>query len=77
MGSIFFERELIQRLHGIRFSEDVVAIIVWQYNSAQGGYDYSPGQNMRSKIEKSSKTGQDKKSLISLCACFLTAIAKV
>ena len=38
---------------------------------------YNPGQNIWNKIEKSSKTGQDKKSLISTFACFLTAIAKV
>ena len=29
------------------------------------------------KIVKSSKTGQKKKSLVSIFACFLTAIAKV
>ena len=38
---------------------------------------YNPGQNIWNKIKKSSKTGQDKKSLISTLACFLTAIAKV
>ena len=37
----------------------------------------NPGQNVWNKIEKSSKTGQDKKSLISTFACFLTATAKV
>ena len=30
----------------------------------------NPGQNIWNKIEKSSKTGQDKKSLISTFACF-------
>ena len=39
--------------------------------------DYNPGQNIRNKIEKSSKTGQVKKSLISTFACFLTATAEV
>ena len=34
-------------------------------------------QNMWNKLEKSSKTGQDKKSLISIFACFLTATVKV
>ena len=38
---------------------------------------YNPGQNIWNKIEKSSKTGQGKKSLISTFACFLTATAKV
>ena len=37
----------------------------------------NPGQNIWNKIEKSSKTGQDKKSLISTFACVLTATAKV
>ena len=37
----------------------------------------NPGQNIWNEIEKSSKTGQDKKSLITTFACFLTAIAKV
>ena len=36
-----------------------------------------PGQNIWDKIEKSSKTGQGKKSLISTFTCFLTATAKV
>ena len=39
--------------------------------------DYNPWQNIWNKIEKSSKTGQDKESLISAFACFFTAIAKV
>ena len=38
---------------------------------------YNPGQDIWNKTEKSSKTGQDKKSLISTFACFLTAAAKV
>ena len=36
-----------------------------------------PRQNIWNKIEKSSKIGQDKKSLVSFFACFLNAIAKV
>ena len=38
---------------------------------------YNTRQNIWGKIEKSSKTGQDKKNLISTFACFLTAIANV
>ena len=38
---------------------------------------YNPGQNTWNKIEKSSKTGKERKILISAFACFLTAIAKV
>ena len=34
-------------------------------------------QDIWNKLKKSSKTGQDKKSLISTFACFLTATAKV
>ena len=37
----------------------------------------NPGQGIWSRIEKSSKTGQEKRGLISTFACFLTAIAKV
>ena len=37
----------------------------------------NPGENSWNKIEKSSKTGQDKKSSISTFTCFLTATAKV
>ena len=37
----------------------------------------NPGQNNWNKIEKSRKTGQEKKRLISTYTCFLTAIAKV
>ena len=40
-------------------------------------YFYNPGQNIWNKIEKSSKAGQDKKSLISTSAYFLIATAKV
>ena len=36
---------------------------------------YDPGQNF-DQSRKNSKTGQEKKSLISTFACFLTAIAK-
>ena len=39
--------------------------------------NHHPGQNIWDKIEKSSKIGQDKKSLISALAYFATAIAKV
>ena len=38
---------------------------------------YNPGQSIWNKTEKSSKTGQEKKSLMSTFACFLTAITKV
>ena len=38
---------------------------------------YNAGQNIWDIIEKSSKTGQDKKSLTSTFACFLIATAKV
>ena len=38
---------------------------------------YSPGQGIWNKIEKSSKTGQVKKSLPSTFACFWIVIAKV
>ena len=38
--------------------------------------NYNPMQKIWNKLEKSSKSGQDKKSLISTFACFLTATAK-
>ena len=38
---------------------------------------YSPMLDIWSGLERSSKTGQGKKSLISTFACFLTATAKV
>ena len=41
------------------------------------GRTYNPVQNIWSKIEKPSKTGQSKKSLIFTFAFFWTAIAKV
>ena len=40
-------------------------------------FSYNPRQNIWNKIEKPSKTGQVKKSLISTFACFSTAIAIV
>ena len=36
----------------------------------------NPQQNIWNKLEGSRKTGQDEKSLLSICACFLTAIDK-
>ena len=38
---------------------------------------YNPGQNIWNKVRKSSKTGQNNKTLISTFACSLIAIAKV
>ena len=38
---------------------------------------YNPELNISNKIEKFSKTGQEKKSLISVSARFLTALANV
>ena len=40
-------------------------------------HTYNPGLNIWNKLEFSSKTGQEKKSLVSIFACFLTAIRKV
>ena len=40
-------------------------------------FTYNPMQSIWNRLEKSSKTGQGKKSLISTFACFLAAIAKV
>ena len=41
------------------------------------GCSDNPGKKNWKKIEKSSKTGQGKKSLISIFACFLTVTDKV
>ena len=38
---------------------------------------YNPGQNIWNKMEESSKTGQEKKNLVSVFAYFLTDIDKV
>ena len=46
----------------------------WDQNFVCSG---NPGQNIWKKMEKSSKTGQETKSLVSTVGCFLTAIAKV
>ena len=47
------------------------------YNCNFEAINYNPEQKFWNKLEKFSKTGQEKKSLISTFACFLTAIAKV
>ena len=55
----------------------------WSLKEAAPSYDQkfvcleNPGQNIWNKVDKSSKIGQDKKSLISTFACFFTVIAKV
>ena len=43
----------------------------------ESGSGYCVGQNIGNKVKKSSKTGQDHSTLISVFAYFLTAIAKV
>ena len=48
--------------------------LIWDQNFA--GSD-NPGQNIWNKMEKTIKTGQEKKSLVSFFACLLIAISKV
>ena len=50
-----------------RHKQGVVSLVI----------DYNPGQNIWNKIEKSSKTGQGRKSLIYTFPWFLTATDKV
>ena len=38
---------------------------------------YNPAQNIWNKMEESTKTGQDKKSLVYILACLFTATATV
>ena len=40
-------------------------------------YSNNPGQNVQNKTQYSSKTEQEKKSLVFIFACFLAAIGKV
>ena len=47
------------------------------YNCNFEAVNYNPGQNIWYKVQKSSKAGQDFKSLLSNFACLLTAIVKV
>ena len=55
----------------------------WSWKGTGLSYDQrfacsdNPGQNIWNKVEKSSKIAQEKRSLESIIACFLTAIAKV
>ena len=55
----------------------------WSWNGTGPYYDqkfacsYNPGQNIWNKMKQSSKTGQEKNSLIFFSACFLTAIGKM
>ena len=56
--------------------EQVALIIFWQKKHSFG-IAYNLGQNIWNKMEKSSKSGQEKKSLVSVLTCFLTAIAKI
>ena len=57
-------RKLIQRLKGLSFKFRIKIC-------------YNPRQDIWNKPEKSSKIGEEKNSLISTFACFLTAIANV
>ena len=40
-------------------------------------FSYNPEQSIWNKMEKSSETGQGQKSLVSIFAWFLTAMAKI
>ena len=40
-------------------------------------FSENPGKNIRHKVKKSSKIGQDFKNFLSNFACFLTVIIKV
>ena len=53
----------------------VQEIKICKFKVKSGTYNHP--QNVWHKIEKSSKMGQEKESLISTFTCFLTAIAKV
>ena len=54
-----------------------ISILYWVSGTFDKFKIYNPGKNIWNKIEKSSKIGQDKKSLISTFACFLTVTAKL
>ena len=56
--------------------ESNINTIAEELVSSENIASYNPMQDIWNKLEKSSKTGQDKKSLISTFACFLTATAK-
>ena len=43
----------------------------------QLNYTYNPGQNIWNKVKKHSKIAQEKKTMISTFAYFLTIVAKV
>ena len=69
---------MVNCLHPLTFDAKLSILnICGSLGYTSGKLLYNPGQNMWNKIEKSSKTGQVKKSLISTFACFLSAIAKV
>ena len=54
----------------------ILKLVIWFPVTYEISF-YNPMENIWDKLEKSSKTGQDKKSLIPAFACFLTATAKV
>ena len=54
-----------------------ISILYWVSGTFDKFKIYNPGKNIWKKIEKSGKTGQDKKILVSTFACFVTAIVKV
>ena len=54
-----------------------ISILYWVSGTFDKFKIYNPGKNIWKKIEKSGKTGQGKKSLISTFARFLTATAKL
>ena len=74
----FWESEFTCKVIGLFIKKKECKNLKQQDNlSVSTGMNYNPCQNICNKIEKFSKTGQDKKSLIFAFAGFSSATAKV
>ena len=74
----FWEPEFTCKVIGLFIKKKECKNLKQQDNlGVSTGMNYNPCQNICNKIEKFSKTGQDKKSLIFAFACFSSATAKV
>ena len=64
----------LKKLYSIKTKRKIIS----KYHlHSSSGTTYKSYAKYLEQIEKSSKTGQDKKSLMSTFACFLTATAKL
>ena len=72
-----YDRKILTSEYGEKVNVSVTVHITNMLPCTKRKGTHSPGQVIWNKMQQSSKTGQEKKSLVSVFACFLTAFGKL